>query len=165
MHGFGSRNQIDSVGRRVGMYQASVPHRSMFAEYSEDFFAFLRRQVVEVHIFAPVGTIDVRSIRRRGRVLRKRVLLRKERGFLQLGDCDDAQRVGKGMSEYHTFMELPLSIKGINRPDRERLHWQNLSSPIRHIGAQCVTSLEGLQETKSGRGALHPDCRFRTRGH
>jgi hypothetical protein len=77
MHRFGSRNQIDSVGRRVGVSQASVTHRSMFSEYSEDSFAFLRLQVVQVQIFALVGTIDVRLIRQRGRVLRERVLLRK----------------------------------------------------------------------------------------
>jgi hypothetical protein len=165
VHRFGSRNQIYSVGRRVGVSQASITHRSMFAEYSENWFAFLRRHVVQFHIFAPVGTVNVRSIRQRERVLREHVLLRKESRFLQFCDCDNVQSMGMGMSENHTFRELSPSIRGINHPDRERLHWQNISNSIRHLGAQCFASLECLQETKSGRGALHPDGRFRSRWH
>jgi hypothetical protein len=147
------------------MAQTSVPHRSVFHKYSEYFFAFLGRNKMQVHIFAPVGTVDLRSIRQRGRVFRERVLLRKERRFLQLGDSDNAQRMGKNMSEDHTFRDFPLSIRGIDNPDHEWLHWQNLSNSILHIGAQVFTSLEGLQETKSGHGSLHPDRKFYMRGH
>jgi hypothetical protein len=77
-------------------------------------------------------------------VLRESVLLRNERRFPQLGDSENVQRMGTGMSEDHTFMEPPLPIRSIDNPDREWLLWKNISSSIRHIGAQCVTPLELL---------------------